>query len=879
MKKVLSLVLVLTLVLGSFGFAFADTTKTLTVASDVEGTAFEDAVTVLTALGVVSGYEDGTYKPANIVTRAEMAKLIIAELGLEGSATGSKSTFKDMSGYGWAEGYVGYAQSLGIISGYGDGTFKPGKTVSYDEALTMMVSALGYTKECKEMNGSWPAIYVQKARVLGLTDDVKAGGAVGANRGDVAIMLYNMLTANMGYADADGVYQPKKDKDGVTIKVATNLNVEESSRYQVITEKDAEDAIVNVRNYIGAAAKVFSLTKGKDKDSIIAVSDVKSTFITGTFDGKDIIEAADGTEYKFTKGTNFAATERATEKNESVTYSIVGYEFNNSDSGLAGWNKDTVLADLTLAQDKNYTLAVKLSGKNIDEVYSLATWTADQTAKVDADDLADIKNNQSLLGKDFKLDGNDEIDVTSFDLVGVASLSDIKADNIVYVYANDDSDIVRVAVGTEVVSGEVTKTNAAQNKLTIGGKTYKLADVELTKNGVSGELTAETVDAGDEVKLFLDAYGYAYDYDSISGSADNYAIVLKTGKTGGASSDEQVKLFLADGTTKTFNIDSDAFKKDNTVAGKPIKAIPGLVSTTPNAKDMHFIAEAGTIIKYGVNKNGEIDTLENFADSKDFAGSKYVVANVHTSDISEKGYFGGFEISSNAVIFSYDEEFDAIDGDLTDDGNYSVTTLEKVKDTDAVKGIYILEKNRIKAMLLANYSDSDETYGVVTGRNRTSGDADYSVTMLINGAEKTFTATNGGYDAAEDGDDAKADDFYDKLFRVEFNASGDVKGLVAASSDAANKTFAKAGPITVTSGAVYGDYKNDGKDYFSYNNGRLVINGTPYTVMNGVTIYKNDKGDWKKGSTSDLKSLEGKTIYLYDVEDDGNTVYNYILIK
>ena len=124
MKKVLSLVLVLSMILGSFGMVFAATP------SDVVGRDCEAAVAVLTDLGVVSGYKDGTYKPEGIVTRAEMATLIVKALGLEGYATGT-SRFSDMSG-NWADGYVAYANTLGILSGYADGTFRPNQTVTCD---------------------------------------------------------------------------------------------------------------------------------------------------------------------------------------------------------------------------------------------------------------------------------------------------------------------------------------------------------------------------------------------------------------------------------------------------------------------------------------------------------------------------------------------------------------------------------------------------------------------------------------------------------------------------------------------------------------------------------------------------------------------------
>ena len=83
MKKVLSFVLVLSMILGSFGMAFA------AAPSDVVGKDYEDAVNVLMELGVVEGYKDGTFRPEKVVTRAEMAAMIyIIRNGVRYSAQG-----------------------------------------------------------------------------------------------------------------------------------------------------------------------------------------------------------------------------------------------------------------------------------------------------------------------------------------------------------------------------------------------------------------------------------------------------------------------------------------------------------------------------------------------------------------------------------------------------------------------------------------------------------------------------------------------------------------------------------------------------------------------------------------------------------------------
>ena len=271
MKKVLSLVLTLSLVLGTFSMAFAATTF-----GDVKGENCEDAVNVLTELGVVTGYEDGTYKPENIVTRAEMAVLVVNALGLEDYVTDSAtSSFTDMDGYGWAQGYIAYAQSLGVISGYGDGTFKPGKTVSYDEAATMLVAALGYTPD--SLQGTWPANYVTKAKSLGILDDVQAGAA-GANRGDIAIMLANALYVQMVYADSDGATIGKTDADGTTeVTMYSTLVKGAGMYYGTVNAGDTATATKNINELLGAAGKIVVNEDG----DVISVSDIKSTFMTG----------------------------------------------------------------------------------------------------------------------------------------------------------------------------------------------------------------------------------------------------------------------------------------------------------------------------------------------------------------------------------------------------------------------------------------------------------------------------------------------------------------------------------------------------------------------------------------------------------------------
>lgn len=193
MRKILSLVLALSMVLGMFSFAFAANL------SDIEGEYYEAAVEALVELGVVNGYGDNTFKPNNEVTRAEMAKMLVIALGQKQAAEIAKGStqFSDVAADHWAAGFINVAAQYKVIVGYPDGTFAPEAKVTYAEAVTMALRALGY-KNVVESAGTWPTNYITKASELQLLDGMKYNGADdGAKRGNVAILLWNMLKTEM----------------------------------------------------------------------------------------------------------------------------------------------------------------------------------------------------------------------------------------------------------------------------------------------------------------------------------------------------------------------------------------------------------------------------------------------------------------------------------------------------------------------------------------------------------------------------------------------------------------------------------------------------------------------------------------------------------
>jgi len=104
------------------------------------GKWYNAAVSTLANAGVVSGYADGTFKPAIAVTRGEFVKMIVAMYGVNPSASAS---YSDVSSANWAYQYVATASAQGWMGGYPDGTFRPGRSISRAEAVTFLNRVLG----------------------------------------------------------------------------------------------------------------------------------------------------------------------------------------------------------------------------------------------------------------------------------------------------------------------------------------------------------------------------------------------------------------------------------------------------------------------------------------------------------------------------------------------------------------------------------------------------------------------------------------------------------------------------------------------------------------------------------------------------------------
>lgn len=204
--KVLSIALALALMLSAVAMsASASVFPDVTAEND-----YEQAIDLLASLNILGGYEDGTFKPDNNITRAEFSKIVYVIFNGLSDASGnmfaSETNFDDVAANSWYAGHVNWAYLNEIVGGYGDGTFLPNNNVAVKEAIKMIVTCV------TDKQLSYPMGYIQEARAIGLLDGVKiADTDAPATRGQIAQMASNLLVTNSrlclvstGKMDANG---------------------------------------------------------------------------------------------------------------------------------------------------------------------------------------------------------------------------------------------------------------------------------------------------------------------------------------------------------------------------------------------------------------------------------------------------------------------------------------------------------------------------------------------------------------------------------------------------------------------------------------------------------------------------------------------------
>ena len=211
-KKVLSLVLCVAMMLSVMVMSTGATSFS---DEDEFSPQYKEAAEVLTGMGVMQGYEDGSYfLPQRNITRAQVATLIYRAVTGDVKDTQTDlytdyNKFEDVPSTHWSAGYVNYCANGELIKGFTPDTFGPNKNVTGYQVLAMILRAMGYDQNDEFTGDGWAIRVATTAQQLGILKNVNEAtlGAY-ASRELVAELIFQAMNENMvDYTPAFG-YQP-----------------------------------------------------------------------------------------------------------------------------------------------------------------------------------------------------------------------------------------------------------------------------------------------------------------------------------------------------------------------------------------------------------------------------------------------------------------------------------------------------------------------------------------------------------------------------------------------------------------------------------------------------------------------------------------------
>ena len=794
-KKVLALVLVVAMALTMVTMASAKFT-------DGETITKTEAVDVLSTIGVIKGYEDGSFKPTGEVTRAEMAKMIATIIN-KGEDVGEiykgACTFADTASH-WAAGYVAFCAQEKIIAGKNATTFKPDDKVTGTEAAKMLLVALGYDPNGIGLVGaSWASNTLSYARKAGtdLLQNVDGTLSANLNRENAAQMMLNALQANMVEADGNGTTISLGTLGTITTGVKHNLLACDGPSFEGAARRQAQ--INGVMQPIKALADAFETLKKK------ATTDAAGKAVSAwTFKGNDVgnyspnayltytgevyggtiyadlgkIDVKDNTTTKATyycdgllMDQNYIAadpyhyatiiTSNCLDKIFSGSYNVVG----GNGSKIEIYYDTTVTpATLNIVETRTYVgavkqavAAVKTSAGDIQTPDYVVLGETDQTAGhpvfVKALGAYDFSTKTAGIANGFETSDFARADATNHTVVAY-TLGKTEAGHLT---PGDSTNIITSVAKATTASGDVTTygMNAGNvAAITVGGQEYKVSAL-----GYVG-----TPSIPSTATVFMDAQGFVLASDAVE--SGNYAYVMDINSVTddfGASNGYKARLLKTDGTVAIVNadgigIDGAAIQKFGTNAGEYDPVANGLrnkvVSYTTNS----------TTGNYTFYKNS-MKQVDAGVGSYTFEGKPMVAALANTVVNANTNFIiGTYDASSLTTTYTTYTGITAVPGFTTSNASgKGYNGLSAITDGTG-NALYVFApeadlKQASTGNLMIAYKCSSVAAGLAYSADAMTFTSDYTsgyytgVRAVIDGEVKTLKMDGTGYAALKDAND------------------------------------------------------------------------------------------------------------------------------
>lgn len=829
-KKIITLVLVLALALSAVSFGASASF------SDIdENNANRTYYDLLAGLGIIKGYDDGTFKETNPVTREEAVAFIYRMANGNDNAMKGATAFPDVASDRWSSGYINWAVAKGIVAGYPDGTFKPTNTVTVAEMAKMMVVALGWPSN----NYTFPYGFINAAQDFGVLDGVNAGNVDAAcTRAMVSVITYNTLITDnrVEFLIVNGY--PQKQELGSFIS---------SGRFNAIK---AEGYIVNGTSKLNA---VSGMTKAGQVNIVrpaatgVTASDIIASYALNN--AEDMIGREVTVWFK-------NSDDSTTLKNSSEIIALVP----NTDEKIATVNMADI-SDVAADEGKIKIDGVKydIAADDTDACYTKVTGNVDKyeagntntilrvVYKEENADVSRVYAYTSLVNQIGKVASNGDVTLKAYGDER-ASTSVIDADNVTAYEGIAKDDIVYVAetsavVGKAVASSTYTMTKAdvvkgvsytSSNKdgYVFGGTTYKLSKDFGTFDKTLGSSYDLTLSPTGFIKKIDDA---STTTNKVYGVVTNYSS-SKTGNIGsGTYTDLTMTVMTGDGVEKTYPV----AKKAN---GAYINE-DGNGNWTDYQNGFKKIAYQP--VELSLNSEGTVTSFTVATTNNGQNGTYNKNTKVLTANSTD------YLISDSSAIFSI--EWKGSNGAFGEDSTATVTAVAPSK--------------------LGNLTDK----AIVGMQAATSGTK--SVKVVLFGADLgVSTSEKTGYvQFVEQTVNSKNDPIYSFKATID----GKVVNLFTESETVAKKVIDEAKKIVTPEAGteytpVFGEFEISGEELTSFKTAG--VTAPTYGIINAISGNAiTVKADSAEATASVLKTIKSDAKY-YNLEAKSNGMLKEIRV-
>lgn len=720
---------------------------------DAAETAQAESIEKLMALGVVNGYPDGSFKPENKVTRAEFLTMLLRLLRIDMPRAGA-SGYTDVPDDHFASGAIAWATGSGVCDGYGDGMFGPEDTVTYPQAIKMLMSTLGYATVA-ENNGGYPNGYMAAAA----SEGVAAKGADSSGeltRALTAELLVSALDVNLYTLDGSGDITKDRNKTLLTeyydgdedkgyVQSSNDISTNGSKTGLGIVNIDGIDyyaGSTKAEELVGYYVDYIYETIDDERYLLfVKLQSSKNTELE--IDARDI-EGYSNYEYEYEYEPG-KTKKKKLDKDFTLVY--------NGQTMTTGYEDSLMVPEIG---------TIKLVGNDTNN-YSMVYITAYETLIVSSvnrttSEVYDINN------KKRKLD-DAEGDIVFIKPDGTeGELSDIRKDDVLQIAATTDNDKTKVVILRSTVEGSVDIMG--DEDMTIDGTKYELSPAYQNRN-------YERPKIGSTVTAYFDINGEVVYLDD--GSDTSMSVGYLLGAAVLESGDElQLRYFTSDGDVTT-----------NIITGGNVK-IDGKTYSTNNMETMlKVILGTNTdtvkrrIFRYSVNSGGQINKLD-FARSQEACLTQaekdegeqtlYIVNNTYYANdgkqsatsttsvkykykhnartfIDESGIYSSIALDPEAIVFKIPEEGSDKE---TDYDEYEITTVSNLGYDEEYK-LYAYKSGTSGLMvdyvvLFANNSggeniNSENGYVVtkITDTLSRTNDEVHAIEVYQDGAKKSYT--------------------------------------------------------------------------------------------------------------------------------------------